>query len=409
MLSRIGLLAALAASGCGQRPDAPATPVPAPARPSFRQLSSSRGELPLPGTSTQQTASLIADLDGDGVDDFVIGSRQVAPALVWYRLSAGRWERRVIDDDDLTIEAGGASHDIDGDGDADLVFGGDWQSAEVWWWENPSPDLDRRWTRRLVKSGGETQHHDQAFGDFLGTGSPQLAFWNQGAGAILLAEIPPEPRAAEGWAYRAIYSGAGGEREGGIAYPEGMDAYDVDGDGTLDLLAGNLWLRHTGGGRFEATRVGEVGGLIRAARFAPGSTPQIVISPGDGVGPLRLSECTGDPRDPAAWVSRDLLPRDLIHGHTLQVGDVDRDGHLDIFVAEMAKWTEASPEPDHPGASAWILYGDGTGGFDPILLVQGHGFHEGRLADLDGDGDLDVLNKPYNWQVPRLDVWLNGG
>lgn len=31
------------------------------------------------------------------------------------------------------------------------------------------------------------------------------------------------------------------------------------------------------------------------------------------------------------------------------------------------------------------------------------------VADLDGDGDLDILNKPYNWEVPRVDVWLNNG
>jgi hypothetical protein len=42
-------------------------------------------------------------------------------------------------------------------------------------------------------------------------------------------------------------------------------------------------------------------------------------------------------------------------------------------------------------------------------MVVGHGFHETRVADLDGDGDLDILNKPYNWEAPRVDVWLNNG
>lgn len=31
------------------------------------------------------------------------------------------------------------------------------------------------------------------------------------------------------------------------------------------------------------------------------------------------------------------------------------------------------------------------------------------VADFDGDGDLDLLNKPYNWDTPRVDVWLNNG
>ena len=42
-------------------------------------------------------------------------------------------------------------------------------------------------------------------------------------------------------------------------------------------------------------------------------------------------------------------------------------------------------------------------------LCRGIDFHEGRLADLDGDGDLDILNKPYTWEAPRVDVWLNNG
>jgi hypothetical protein len=29
------------------------------------------------------------------------------------------------------------------------------------------------------------------------------------------------------------------------------------------------------------------------------------------------------------------------------------------------------------------------------------------VADLDGDGDLDILDKPYNWEAPRVDIWLN--
>jgi hypothetical protein len=31
------------------------------------------------------------------------------------------------------------------------------------------------------------------------------------------------------------------------------------------------------------------------------------------------------------------------------------------------------------------------------------------VADFDGDGVVDVLGKPYNWDAPRLDVWINEG
>ncbi|HWC00199.1 MAG TPA: VCBS repeat-containing protein [Bryobacteraceae bacterium] len=74
----------------------------------------------------------------------------------------------------------------------------------------------------------------------------------------------------------------------------------------------------------------------------------------------------------------------------------------------MAKWGE-KPEQAHAEAKAWILYGDGKGGFRKTVLVSGEGWHEGKLADLDGDGRLDILNKPYTWDTPRVDVWLNRG
>jgi hypothetical protein len=375
----------------------------------WTHLSSRRGELPEPpGGSLQQTGAVVGDFDGDGLNDFILSLRQKPPALVWYRRTATGWETRVIEKDYLTIEAGGAVHDVDGDGDLDVVFGGDWQSSDLWWWENPAPRFDPAvpWKRRVIKSGGKTQHHDQVFGDFLGIGRPQLAFWNQQARTLFLAEIPADPRSAAAWPLREVFTGASA---GATPYPEGLSACDVDADGRLNLLAYDSWFKHTGGGSFKPVKFAVEGGLIFAGRFEPSRYPQIVISPGDGKGRLRYYQCADDPENPAAWRGRDLIGRELIHGHSLQLGDINQDGHLDLFVAEMAQWRDKEPAPDHPGATAWILYGDGQGNFRKAELVVGHGWHEARLADLDGDGDLDLLNKPYTWQTPRVDVWLNGG
>lgn len=388
-------------------PIAWASPALAGTPPTWTHLTSGNGDLPVPGSSTQQTAALILDANGDAVSDFVIGCRQSAPALTLFLRQDTGWSRQVIEPERLTIEAGGAAHDIDGDGDVDIVFGGDWQSQEVWWWENPGPNPDgAAWRRYRIKGSGATQHHDQTWGDFLGTGRPQLAFWNQNAKKIFLAEIPADPARASEWPLITLYSGDAGAET--FRYPEGMSTYDVDGDGQLDLLAGNTWFKHRGGKSFQATRIADVGGLIFAGHFKPGRYPQIVIAPGDGVGVLMLHECTGDPLKASDWTGRALVDRDMIHGHSLQVADIDADGNLDIFAAEMAKWGR-QPNPDHPDAAAWIFYGDGKGNFQRTLLVRGHGWHEARIADLDGDGDLDILNKPYTWETPRLDVWMQDG
>ena len=75
----------------------------------------------------------------------------------------------------------------------------------------------------------------------------------------------------------------------------------------------------------------------------------------------------------------------------------------------MAKWTDGASIPDNPRARMWIFYGDGQGRFDKTLLASGVDNHESRVADLDGDGDLDIVVKPYTLGTPRLDVWLNAG
>jgi hypothetical protein len=385
----------------------------APKKIEWQLLSSKNGDLPVPGTSAQQTGSLVADLDKDGMNDFVLSFRKVAPALIWYRRTNKGWDRSVMEKEFLTVEAGGAAFDIDGDGDLDVVFGNDYQGAEVWWWENPSPNFDpaMSWNRHVIKRGGARQHHDQIFGDFKGSGKAQLAFWNQGAKTLFLADIPDDPRRVETWPFTAIFSGSAGEgaTAGAALYAEGIDAADVDGDGKMDLLAGNYWFKHDGGDKFTPIKVGTIGGRIRAGKFKTGKYLQIVIAPGDGVGPLKWYECVGNPSNSADWTGYDLAGRALIHGHTLELGDVDRDGNLDIFAAEMAKWTETRPDPNNPKAEAWIFFGDGKGQFRKQTITTGDGWHEGRLADLDGDGDLDLLNKPYNWEAPRIDVWLNNG
>jgi hypothetical protein len=52
------------------------------------------------------------------------------------------------------------------------------------------------------------------------------------------------------------------------------------------------------------------------------------------------------------------------------------------------------------------LFGDGKGNFRETVFSTGVDFHEARVADLNGDRLPDILDKPYNWEAPRVDVWL---
>lgn len=134
-----------------------------------------------------------------------------------------------------------------------------------------------------------------------------------------------------------------------------------------------------------------------------GEIPQIVLAPGDGNGPLLLVECRGDPLEGKSWVGRNLLAREVVAGHTLALADINGDGRLDIFCAEMH--TPGNKDQ----CTAWLLYGDGQGAFQVQQLSVGIGNHDSRIADVDGDGRLDIVTKPYTWDTPRLDIWLNQG
>lgn len=76
---------------------------------------------------------------------------------------------------------------------------------------------------------------------------------------------------------------------------------------------------------------------------------------------------------------------------------------MDIWFAEMRL------DDGNPDARNEILIGDGTGSFESLVVSRGFGVHESEIVDLDGDGDYDVLGKPYRWDSPRLDIWLYQG
>ena len=362
----------------------------------WTHLSTKDGDIQGP-EAAEQTASLIIDVDRDGLNDFIIGSRNKGSSLFWFKKDPAGWKRYLIEKETLPIEAGGTFYDIDGDGDQDIVFGGDWQSNKVWWWENPYPVYGpgTPWKRYEIKNSGANQHHDQIFGDFDGDGKAELVFWNQNAKKLFLSDIPTNPKKTQVWPYKEIWS------SGTVA--EGLGKGDIDKDGKVDLIAAGRWFKHTGGTNYIPYLIDD---SQRNSRIALGDLKQggnleLVMVPGDKIGRLKWYECKGNPKDPGCWVGHDLLGFDVDHGHSLAVADINNDGKQDIFAAEMRL------KGGNPDAKNWMFFGDGNGLFQKKLISEGIGNHESRLGDLDGDSDIDILGKPYNWDTPRIDIWLN--
>lgn len=345
--------------------------------------------LPLANVGRQASA-IVFDIDKDGSDDIVIAGWS-DPSMVWLRRTEKGWARYLVDNRSSHIEAGGDFYDIDGDDDLDILQGGSWATNEVWWWENPYPKFvpDKPWKRYTIKDYGQKQHHDQIFDDFDGDGKAELVFWNQRAQKLFITDIPQNPKKKKNWKFVEIWSWPKAFKY------EGLAKTDVDLDGKIDLIGGGYWFKHEGGTKYIANKIDDYGRSRSAAGdLIQGGRPEIVLCSGDGIGPLNLYQWEDN-----AWVKYTLIDT-VVHGHTLQVGDINGDGKLDIYTAEMYR----------PGAGInakqWLLYGDGKGKFTKQILSIGIGTHEGKIGDLDGDGDLDILQKDFQ-EHRRIDIWLN--
>jgi hypothetical protein len=371
----------------------------------WKHLSSVTGDIAVPNESNQQTASALFDVNKDGIVDFFVTERTAAPAVVCYLRTDAGWDRYVVDDEALRIEAGSAWTDIDGDGDIDVVFGGESRSNNVWWWENPYPNFEPTtpWTRHEIKSDGSTKHHDQMFIDCDGDGQDELVFWNQNDRALYLAEIPADPT-VEPWDYLAIYTYSDeseppqrGSYPGwkGVNEHEGLAACDMNGDGVQDIVGAGRWFEHVEGTQFDVHIIDDTYSFSRSAAgdFVEGGRPEVFLVVGDGRAPLIMYEWQND-----EWLAKTIVDT-VQDGHSIAVLDFNGDGHLDLFNAEMRLG-------NNPNAVTRILLGDGKGNFEDYIVHTGFGLHESRIADLDGDGDYDILGKPYTWDAPRLDIWL---
>ena len=88
------------------------------------------------------------------------------------------------------------------------------------------------------------------------------------------------------------------------------------------------------------------------------------------------------------------------------------DGHLDLVVAPVDRVSIGLMPPavqNQPDAGGFtVLLGDGLGGFEPFFAMEEPILAERiELADIEGDGDLDVVL--YARRRPKLALFRNDG
>ncbi len=333
------------------------------------------------GTSFGQTSAV--DVDNDGDLDFISG-RQFGDVFWFENLGTGRWLQHTIGGKAQT-DVGGVAFDVDHDGWIDQVSGGTW-------FRNPgNPREAENWERF---ENGATPTHDNLAADIDGDGKLDLVSLLDKAG-LFWYRIPAD--AAQKWREYKVLGVTEPACHGGIAVG------DIDGDGDIDIARVDRWLENVDGKgetwaerpAFEFGMVGPWGVQTRAK-----------LVDVDGDGDLDLIQAEGDVLNGrVAWFEN-------LHGngtewerriikepghnqdfHSLCVADFDNDGDSDIF---------SGGGPLTKGEFRWFLWenADGRGReWKEHLVQRGVTTHESVCADVDGDGDIDILTKPWRGHV----------
>jgi Tfp pilus assembly protein PilF len=262
--------------------------------------------------------------------------------------------------------------DLDGDGVLDVVLGG----VAAGWRRGLR---DCRFGPPVRLPVGATASGDLSLGDLDGDGRLDVVI----AGAGIVWAAGAEPRLAA---------------HPGLEAPGRRLLADLDGDGDLDLVAGRAVLLNDGTGRLSPSPAPEVPSGPRLPAFLRDLDgdrfPDLVFLPdspggrGAWLPNLREGVFGGDLRPLPADRSGALPPPGV-----LALGDVDADGIEDAVVRTAAGGAALRRGWRAPGGPA----------ADEVLCAEPA--ESAVFADLDGDGDLDLVLAAGG----RLSVFRNDG